>query len=78
MTTVRAQASLAHSELTKARDFLSEADALVTNVRLLFLNNDFMIAARLKDIECRLADEVLVVERLIANRQAKSSPLSAG
>ena len=37
MTTVRAQASLAHSELTKARDFLSEADTLVTNVRLLFL-----------------------------------------
>jgi hypothetical protein len=78
MTTVRAQASLAESELTKARDFLSEADALVTNVRLLFLNNDFTIAARLKDIQCRLADEILVVERLIAGRQAKSSPLSAG
>ena len=46
MTTVRAQASLANSELTKARDFLSEADALVTNVRLLFLNNDFATAGR--------------------------------
>ena len=78
MTTVRAQASLANSELTKARDFLSEADTLVTNVRLLFLNNDFVIAARLKDIQCRLADEILVVERLIARRQGKSSSLSAG
>ena len=78
MTTVHAQASLVHSELTKARDFLSEAEALVTNVRLLFLNNDFTIAARLKDIQCRLADETLVVERLIAGRQARSSALRAG
>jgi hypothetical protein len=78
LTIVRAQALLADSELTKARDFLSEADTLVTNVRLLFLNNDFAIAARLKDVQCRLADEILVVERLIAGRQAKSSPLSAG
>ncbi len=78
MTTVRAQAPLAHSELIKARDFLSEADTLVTNVRLLFLNNDFATAARLKDIQGRLADEIQVVERLIAGRQARSSPLSAG
>jgi hypothetical protein len=78
MITVRAQASLAHSELKKARDFLSEADTLVTNVRLLFLNNDFATAARLKDIQGRLADEIQVVERLIAGRQARSSPLSAG
>ena len=78
MTTVRAQASLAESELAKARDFLSEADALVTNVRLLFLNNDFATAARLKDIQGRLGDEIQVVERLIAGGQARSSPLSAG
>ena len=32
MTTVRAQASLADSELAKARDFLSEADTLVKKV----------------------------------------------
>jgi hypothetical protein len=55
------------SELTKARDFLSEADTLVTNVRSLFLNsNDFAAAARLKDIQGRLADELRTVERLIA------------
>jgi len=54
-------------ELTKARNFLSEADTLVMNVRSLFLNsNGFATAARLKDIQGRLADEIQAVERLIA------------
>jgi hypothetical protein len=55
------------SELTKARDFLREADMLVTEVRSLFLNSDnFATAARLKEIQARLADEIRVLERLIA------------
>jgi len=54
------------SELTDARDFLCEADILVTDVRALFLNSDdFAAAARLKDIQGRLADEIQAVERLI-------------
>ena len=66
MTTVRAQASLANSELTKAHDFLFEAHVLVTDVRSLFFNgDDFATAARLKDVQGRLADEVQAVERLI-------------
>ena len=64
---------LAASELTKARDFLWEADMLVGDVKLLFLNSgDFALAARLKDIQGRLADEVQAVERLIA--ASKPSP----
>jgi hypothetical protein len=55
------------SELTKAHAFLYEADLLVTDVKSLFRNSgDFAIAARLKDIQSRLADEIQVVERLIA------------
>jgi hypothetical protein len=55
------------SELTKAHDFLYEADLLVTDVKSLFHNSgDFVIAARLKDIQGRLADELRTVERLIA------------
>ena len=58
---------LTASELTKAHDFLREADMLVTDVRSLFFNRgDFATAARLKDIQGRLADEVQAVERLIA------------
>jgi len=54
-------------ELTKAHDFLYEADLLVTDVKSLFRNSgDFVIAARLKDIQGRLADELRTVERLIA------------
>ena len=54
------------SELTKAHDFLFEAHMLVTDVRSLFFNrNDFATAARLKDIQGRLADELRTVERLI-------------
>ena len=52
---------------SKARAFLCEADILVTDVRSLFLNsNDFATAARLKDIQDRLADEIQALERLIA------------
>jgi hypothetical protein len=66
MTTARAQ-PLAASKLTKARDFLWEADMLVADVKLLFLyGDDFATAARLKDIQGRLADEIQAVERLIA------------
>ena len=58
---------LTASELTDARDFLAKADVLVTDVRSLFSNSgDFVIAARLKDIQGRLADELRTVERLIA------------
>ena len=54
------------SELTKAHDFLFEADMLVTDVKSLFFNSgDFAAAARLKDIQGRLADEIQAVERLI-------------
>jgi hypothetical protein len=55
------------SELTKAHDFLREADMLVTDVKSLFFNSDnFAAAARLKDIQGRLADEIRALERLIA------------
>ena len=55
------------SELTKAHDFLYEADLLVTDVKSLFFNTgDFATAARLKDIQGRLADEIRALERLIA------------
>ena len=67
MTTARAQPLLGDSELTKAHDFLFEAHMLVTDVRSLFFNSDnFATAARLKDIQGRLADEIQVLERLIA------------
>ena len=55
------------SELTKAHDFLYEANLLVTDVKSLFRDSgDFVMAARLKDIQGRLADEVRAVERFIA------------
>jgi hypothetical protein len=55
------------SQLTEARNFLCEADMLVTDVRALFLNSDdFATAARLKEIQGRLADEIRSLERLIA------------
>ena len=50
---------LTASELTDARDFLAKSDVLVTDVRSLFFNSgDFVMAARLKDIQGRLADEI--------------------
>jgi hypothetical protein len=58
---------LTASELTKVRGFLSDADMLVTEVKSLFFNTgDAATAARLKDIQGRLADEIQAVERLIA------------
>ncbi len=49
------------------RDFLCDADMLVTEVKSLFFNTgDATTAARLKDIQGRLADEIRAVERLIA------------
>ena len=67
MTTTRGQLLLVDSELSKAHDFLFEPHILVTHVRSLFFNSDdFATAARLKDIEGRLADELRAVERLIA------------
>ena len=68
MATARTQSlkRLAASELTKAHDFLFEADLLVTDVKSLFRNSgDFVMAARLKDIQGRLADEIQAVERLL-------------
>ena len=65
------------SELTKAHDFLHEADLLVTDVKSLFRSGgDFATAARLKDIQGRLADEVQAVERLI--EEAGSSAIECG
>ena len=59
------------SELTKAHNFLYEADLLVTDVKSLFRNSgDFATAARLTDIQGRLADEFHAVERLIAAGKA--------
>ena len=70
MTATRAQSLLANSELTKAHDFLFEAHMLVTDVRSLFFNiGNFATAARLKDIQARLADELRTVERLIAGSE---------
>jgi len=67
MTIARAQHLLAESELTEAHDFLFEAHMLVTDVRSLFFNSgDFATAARLKDIQGRLADEIKAIQRLIA------------
>ncbi len=69
MIVTRAQSlnKLATPELTKAHDFLFEADLLVTDVKSLFLNTgNFAAAARLKDIQGRLADEMRAVKRLIA------------
>ena len=58
---------LTASELTKVRDFLRDADMLVTEVKSLFFNTgDAATAARLKDIQGRLADEIRVLERLVA------------
>ena len=65
MTITQAQ-PLNIAAASKARDFLCEADILVTDVRALFLNgDDFATAARLKDIQGRLADEIRALERLI-------------
>ena len=74
---------LTNLELTKVRDFLCDADMLVTEVKSLFFNTgDGATAARLKDIQGRLADEIRAVERLIAARKSATrlpaSPHAAG
>ena len=54
------------SKLTKAHEFLCEAAILVSNVKsLLSDSGNCAMAARLKDIQGRLADEICAVERLI-------------
>ena len=66
---------LTASELTKVRDFLCDADMLVTEVKSLFFNTgDAATAARLKDIQGRLADELRAVERLIAASPPAARP----
>ena len=55
---VQAREILTASELTRVRDFLCDADMLVTEVKSLFFNTgDPATAARLKDIQGRLSDE---------------------
>ena len=64
---VQSRDILTASELAKVREFLRDADMLVTDVKSLFFNTgDFATAARLKDIQGRLADEIRALERLIA------------
>ena len=67
ITEIEPRDILTASELTKVREFLRGADMLVTDVKSLFLNTgDFATAARLKDIQGRLADEIQALERLVA------------
>ena len=67
LTQVQPRDILTASELTKVRHFLGDADMLVTDVKSLFFNTgDAATAARLKDIQGRLADEIRALERLIA------------
>ena len=67
---VQAREILTASELTRVRDFLCDADMLVTEVKSLFFNiGDPATAARLKDIQGRLSDEIRAVERLITTRK---------
>ena len=62
------------SKLTEALESLCEAAILVSDVKSLLVDSgDFAMAARLKDIQGRLADEVQAIERLI--EQAGSSLL---
>ncbi len=73
MTSARVQPPeiLATSELAKVRDFLYEADRIVTNMQSLFFDiGDFATAARLKDIQGRLADEIQALEQRTTARLA--------
>ncbi len=55
------------SELTEARDFLCEAAILVADVKSLLSDSRHLAtAARLRDIQGRLVDEICAVEQLIA------------
>jgi hypothetical protein len=54
------------SKLREAREFLCEAAILVSDVKSLLADSgNRTMAARLKDIQGRLADEIWAVERLI-------------
>ena len=76
ITEVQSRDILTASELTKVREFLRDADMLVSDVKSLFFNTgDFATAARLKDIKGRLADEIQAFERLIASSN-QVSPLN--
>ena len=67
MTIAQVQPLNIFAAFSKAHDFLFEAHMLVTDVRSLFFNSDdFATAARLKDIQGRLADEIQALERLTA------------
>jgi hypothetical protein len=55
------------SKLTEACELLSEAAILVSDVKSLLADGgNCATAARLKDIQGRLADEIWALERLIA------------
>ena len=55
------------SKLTEARELLCEAVILVSDVKSLLSDScNCAMAARLNDIQGRLADEIWAVERLIA------------
>jgi len=55
------------SKLAEAREFLCEAAILVSDVKSLLADSgNCALAARLKDIQGRLADEIWAVEQLIA------------
>ncbi len=54
-------------ELIDAHDFLCEAAVLVTDVKLLLDESSHLaMAARLRDIQRRLAEEICAVERLMS------------
>jgi hypothetical protein len=57
-------------ELRAACSFLRQARLLVNGVGALFFNVDKDAAARMRDIELRLSDEVEFVDRLISQAEA--------
>jgi hypothetical protein len=57
-------------ELRAASSFLGQARLLVNGVGSLFFNSDNDAAARMRDIELHLADEVEFVDRLIGQAEA--------
>jgi hypothetical protein len=57
-------------ELRAASSFLRQARLLINGVGSLFFNVDKDAAARMRDIEMRLSDEVEFVDRLISAAEA--------
>ena len=57
-------------ELRAASSFLRQARLLVHGVGSLFFNSDNDAAARRRDIELHLADEVEFIDRLIGQAEA--------